>query len=45
MNNSKEEKPKDSIRVFVSYAREDKGPASELIGQLSRQSNFMLHDR
>ncbi|HZE63679.1 MAG TPA: toll/interleukin-1 receptor domain-containing protein [Pyrinomonadaceae bacterium] len=40
MNNSKEEKPKDSIRVFVSYAREDKGPASELIGQLSRQSNF-----
>ena len=42
MNTSKVEKPKDSIRVFVSYAREDKGPASELISQLTRQSNIHI---
>jgi hypothetical protein len=40
MSSKKEEKGKADVRIFVSYAAEDTGPATELISQLTRQPNF-----
>ncbi len=42
VSNTKVEKGKDRIRVFLSYSQDDKGPASELINQLNRQSHFSI---
>jgi hypothetical protein len=40
MSDKKEDKGKDNIRLFVSYASEDSGPAQELLSQLAHQPNF-----
>jgi hypothetical protein len=40
MSNKKEDKGKDNIRLFVSYAREDSAAAKELLSQLASQPNF-----
>lgn len=42
MSSKKEDKTKDNIRLFVSYAKEDSGQAAELISQLARQPNFQI---
>jgi hypothetical protein len=42
MSSKKENKNKDSISIFVSYAKEDSGQAAELMSQLARQPNFHI---
>ena len=42
MSSKKEDKNRDNISIFVSYAKEDSGPAAELMSQLARQSNFHI---
>ncbi|HEX9424379.1 MAG TPA: toll/interleukin-1 receptor domain-containing protein [Pyrinomonadaceae bacterium] len=42
MSSKKEDKYKENIKVFVSYAMEDSGQAAELMSQLARQPNFQI---
>lgn len=42
MPKNKEEKSKQSIRVFVSYAMEDSAYANELLNHLAQQSNISV---
>jgi len=40
MTSKKEDKDRDNIRLFVSYAKEDSSHAAELMSQLARQPKF-----
>ncbi|HKB68974.1 MAG TPA: toll/interleukin-1 receptor domain-containing protein [Pyrinomonadaceae bacterium] len=40
MTSKKEDKDRDNIRLFVSYAKEDSSQAAELMSQLARQPKF-----
>lgn len=42
MSSKKEDKNKDNISIFVSYAKEDSGQAAELMTQLALQPNFHI---
>jgi hypothetical protein len=42
MSLKKEDKNKNNINIFVSYALEDSGPAAELMSQLARQPKFQV---
>jgi TIR domain-containing protein len=42
MSSKKDDKSKDNIRLFVSFAKEDSTQATELMNQLSRQPNFHI---